>query len=1120
MLIFKLDDDFVQGFSRQIPDFGFNGLGLLTYYRTYSRLLPNGENEQWYQTVRRVVEGCYSLQKEHILHNELGWNDQKAQRSAQEMYTRMFQMKFLPPGRMIWALGTPIIHERKIGQALFNCAFVSTEEIGKSLKDAVKPFLFMFDMSMTGCGVGWDPDGAELINIHTPAGKPEKFVIPDSREGWVESLDKLLSSYFGKHFGTKSNPVEFDYSLIRPAGVPLKGFGGISSGPSALVKLHEQLKEILNLANGKKITITNIADIMNMIGQCVVAGGIRRTAQVSLGPVDSEEYRKLKDYRWNAKTGKYEGSMAHRSAWGWASNNSVFVDNNSDFTEVGAQTGINGEPGYAFLNNMREFSRMCDPRDYKDAKAKGANPCMEQTLFSWELCCLQETFPSRAESKEDFIRTLKFAYLMGKTATLATTTWKETNRVQKKNRRIGTSVTGVTDFLEKHSLETLRTWLDDGYKEIQKWDEVYSSWLGIPRSIKTTSVKPSGSVSLLAGVNPGCHFPEFEYYIRRVRVSKLSPLIPPIKAAGLHIEEDVIDDSSFVVEFPIHNKGKNLSQVSLWEQVALAAFMQRWWADNQVSCLTGDTFIRTSRGLMRMDKLPLEMELSSQPGVHEYKGDLRVLTAEDSWISPSHLIINEPKPIRKISTEGGQSIRGTFDHKIQIIGNNRSIEWRKFGDIQEGDYVVEKINQPIYQSTNQLLSRRLDSFKYEEKTSSNREATIPKTMTEDLAEFLGYLVSDGCVLSGGGGFNLTQQGNNVIPRFVELVKKLFNLECSIDRDTRSKDLFRISVSNRKVAAWLKWIGVYDENRKKRVPWPVLSSGYNAIKSFLMGITLDGHISKPNGRITIMSTNSLKMTEELSQLLKIIGYQASVYLANKPKENVKFPYGIYSSGPCWAISLSPEQSARFYRMVGFAEDRKTEDYKAFGNKARRSLFGGVPDLGFRKQMREISKKTRSAFLTDHFHSASCHFGKEVSRETLLQMRDLGATDIPDWMVDDSFSFRKVISVSDEREEVTYDITVPESHTYIANGFVSHNCTATFLPHEASQIPIILDYYKHDLKSISFLPKVELGAYAQMPYEAITRERYEKLMTKIKPIKFTEVGEDAQVERYCDGDKCVI
>src|SRR5690606_28767775 len=151
------------------------------------------------------------------------------------------------------------------------------------------------------------------------------------------------------------------------------------------------------------------------------------------------------------------------------------------------------------------------PEDFKDIKAKGTNPCGEQSLESYELCCLVETFPSRAESQEDYRRTLKFAYLIGKTATLVNTTWPETNRVQKRNRRIGTSVSGVTNFLSAHSLDPLTTWLEHAYADIQKPDEICSRWPCVPRSLKTTSVKPSGTASLLAGVNPGCQFPEFDY---------------------------------------------------------------------------------------------------------------------------------------------------------------------------------------------------------------------------------------------------------------------------------------------------------------------------------------------------------------------------------------------------------------------------------------------------------------------------------------------------------------------------------------------------------------------------------------------------------------------------------
>ena len=394
-----------------------------------------------------------------------------------------------------------------------------------------------------------------------------------------------MISYFAHNFDADLGVhIDYNYDLIRKSGAPILGFGGVSSGPEPLKLMHENIRAILDALDGSRITLTAIVDIMNLIGQCVVAGNVRRSAQIALGPASSLEYQKLKDYCWNDSNQAYEGAMAYRSDYGWASNNSIVAEMETDLHDAIGSTMQNGEPGYVFMDNIRAFSRLCDPPDHKDSLAQGTNPCGEQTLESYELCCLVETFPSRAESFEDFQRTLKFAYLLGKTATLVNTTWAETNRVQKRNRRIGTSVSGITNFLGQHSLETLRTWLDRGYQVIQKWDLVYSAWLCVPKSIKTTSVKPSGTVSLLAGVNPGCHFPEFEYYIRRIRIAKNSDLISVMQRAGFSVEQDVVDASSWIVEFPIHNRGKNLSTVSIWEQVALASFLQKYWSDNQVSC--------------------------------------------------------------------------------------------------------------------------------------------------------------------------------------------------------------------------------------------------------------------------------------------------------------------------------------------------------------------------------------------------------------------------------------------------------------------------------------------------------------------------------------------------------
>lgn len=854
---FVLDDSFIDTFSKKDPPFGFNGLGEIVYMRTYSRLKNDGTNEKWYETIRRVVEGTYTLQMDHIESLCLGWDPVQAQRSAQEMYTRMFEMKFLPPGRGLWAMGSDIITKKGLAAALNNCGFVSTKNMGIS-EQFSKPFAFLMDMCMLGVGIGFDTTGAGNFIVNKPVNK-YVFSIEDTREGWVNSVRVLIDSYQGNSYP------EFDYSHIREAGIPLKTFGGLSSGAQPLIDLHNSIIKVLDTNIGTFVTVTTIVDIMNLIGKCVVSGNVRRclpegtlvhtedglvpieniipgtkaytssglseiselveqgeqevicvstelglfkctekhkiavvsginkyswkcanelvegdflvfpdhvvegiditiyeddvvvkidenfgwiigylnaidyqnlgtsiktaigcagfeglysksadsklkkgynrlnpilnntvhkimkqfyngdlsiptvilqskqnirrnylnglyenttkfynyqfskqvqaihaslgepyslvniedyymlekinksdqlitpikfnklirtgkicqtydisvptakefiagegllvhnTAEIAFGDPKSEEFMDLKDYSKNPD----------RMAYGWTSNNSIFAELGMDYSDVQKRICINGEPGLAWLDNMRKYSRMIDQPDNKDYRVCGGNPCLEQSLEHMELCNLSENFLHRAESLDDFIRTLKFSYLYSKTVTLAHTHWAETNRVQLRNRRIGCSVSGVAQFLTKNNLNTLNQWLDSGYNEIKRWDTVYSEWLCIPKSIKMTSVKPSGTVSLLAGATPGMHYPESRFYIRRMRLANNSPLVEPLKEAGYKLEPAVGSErDTLVVEIPIDvGEGiRTVNDVSMWEQLALAANMQSWWADNQVSC--------------------------------------------------------------------------------------------------------------------------------------------------------------------------------------------------------------------------------------------------------------------------------------------------------------------------------------------------------------------------------------------------------------------------------------------------------------------------------------------------------------------------------------------------------
>jgi adenosylcobalamin-dependent ribonucleoside-triphosphate reductase len=579
--VFRLSRSFVKAFETVKPPFGFNGLGELVYQRTYSRKdLVTGKKERWIDTIERVVNGCYTMQKRWITESNLGWSDESAQDSAQEMFTRMYHMKFLPPGRGLWCMGTSVTEERGLYAALNNCAFVSTKDMDR---DPCTPFLFLFDYSMLGVGVGFDTEGAGKVKIHAPnPDETHTIVIEDTREGWVNSMRHLLSSYF---YPNKS-VVQFDYSKIRPAGLPIKTFGGVSSGPEPLQKLLEKVRDILNNNVGNLITDRIIADIQNLIGTCVVAGNVRRTAEIILGNPYSEEFLNLKNYDLHPE----------RIGHGWTSNNSVKAELGMDYTRCAQLTKLNGEPGYFWLDNARDFSRMNNVKDHRDHRATGTNPCCEQTLESFEMCNLVEVFLCNHESEEDFNRTLKFAYLYAKSVTLGNSHWPETNRVMLRNKRIGCSLTGITQFISRHGINQLKNWCQSGYNTIQKYDDIYSDWLAIPRSIKTTTIKPSGSVSLLAGATPGMHWPESKYYIRRVRLSVHSEMIEPLKNSGYKVEPCAIQPSTtVVVEIPVYvGEMRTVNDVSMWEQLELAAFLQEYWSDNQVSATV--TFKPESEG--------------------------------------------------------------------------------------------------------------------------------------------------------------------------------------------------------------------------------------------------------------------------------------------------------------------------------------------------------------------------------------------------------------------------------------------------------------------------------------------------------------------------------------------
>ena len=647
---FRLLEEFVNKYKDLEPPFGFsdagsNSLGEITFIRTYSRVKEDGTKERWYEVCRRVIEGMYSVQKNHAKENRLPWNDNKAQKSAQEAFERMFNLKWTPPGRGMWAFGTPMTMEKKNSAALQNCAMVSTRDLDKNDPGAL--FAWVMDALMLGIGVGFDTVGAEKeFPIYAPTEPAFTYEIPDTREGWVESIRMLLNSYLRPHQAIQ----EFNYDLIRPLGAPIKGFGGVASGPQPLIDLHNRIRTVIGGRAGEILDSRAIVDIVNLIGTCVVSGNVRRSATLALGAAGDEDFINLKNAEVFPDRNSYD---PEKPGWAWMSNNSISATVGTNYNDYVDLIVNNGEPGFIWLDVARNYGRLKDAPDGKDYRVMGFNPCAEQPLESYELCTLVEVHLNRHDSKEDFLRTLKFAYLYGKTVTLIPTHWQQTNGIMQRNRRIGTSLTGIASFADKKGLPAVREWMDEGYQTIRKYDHTYSEWLCVRESIRVTTVKPSGSVSILSGATPGVHWaPGGDYFLRAIRFGDTDPMIHLFKAAGYKIEKDIVSANTSVVYFPVHSgHPRSEKDVTLFEKIALAATAQKYWSDNGVSVT-----------------LSFDKETESKhvaPALHMYEGQLKAVS-----FLPMGNTVYPQQPYTQITKEEYES----------YIGKIKKINWSAIYD--------------------------------------------------------------------------------------------------------------------------------------------------------------------------------------------------------------------------------------------------------------------------------------------------------------------------------------------------------------------------------------------------------------------------------------------------------
>lgn len=550
-----------------IPKFGYNGFGEVVFYRTYSRTKEDGSQESWNDVVLRVTEGVYSIRKDYYIKNHIPWDEALWQGHAYGFAKMMFEMKWLPPGRGLWAMGSNFVYERG-AMALYNCAFTNITT-GEEFADDI---CWIMDTLMHGVGVGFSPVRDDL-SFKSPKDQDSiTTIIPDTREGWVEAVRLILLTFIKGR-----NIPEFNFDLIRQAGEPIKGFGGVSSGPEPLKKLLKELfDECWAFFLNQRDVVEFKTNVANLVGCCVVAGNVRRSAEISCGSIHDQVFMNLKDYKLNP----------HREAYGWMSNNSVILDDVEDFDKLGeiAERVIhNGEPGVINRKNL-PYGRIGDRDTCREDHAVGFNPCGEIPLEHREVCNLSETLPTMCSSPDDWYKACEYATFYSSTVSLLPTHQPSTNRVVARNRRIGVGIIDFSGWKHKSGVHQVTKWLRNGYEIVSEANRQLNAEAGVPEALRKTTIKPGGTTPKLAGRTSGCGHPTFHYTLRRIRVAKNAPIHPLLVEAGVPYENDYYSQNTDCFEFPIlQGPAKPAMEVSLWEQAMTVVLLQREWADNAVS---------------------------------------------------------------------------------------------------------------------------------------------------------------------------------------------------------------------------------------------------------------------------------------------------------------------------------------------------------------------------------------------------------------------------------------------------------------------------------------------------------------------------------------------------------
>lgn len=714
-----------------------------------------------------------------------------------------------------------------------------------------------------------------------------------------------------------------------------------------------------------------------------------------------------------------------------------------------------------------------------------------------DVCNIGSVNMARIVSLEDMLETSRLGSLFLYCGTITGSVPTEAiDIVRNKNRRIGLGLMGIHEWLIRKQYRyemnpELRNYLMS-YEVGSEHCKYLADKLGLPRPIKYRAIAPTGTIGSLASTSTGCEPIFAKAYVRKYAIDidkyhyqyVIDPIVKELVNEG--ISPDKIETAL------------ELSN-DIERRIKFQFELQKYIDQGISSCLSEkESMIQTDRGLFLIEEL-----IDSKTTKEGFTGllhDVSSVNIHNNLTAISQGFINGNKTCLRISCPGLKEIVCTPNHKIAILSSNYDIVWRLAKDIKVNDYIVSRkgLNLFNYQANKILISSLLGSKFVPSCSTNTKKINIPQHSSKSLCRLLGYLTSDGSVCKNGISLCQLAENDNVVDDFISIVKQLFNIEHhNIQKDKRStKELVNVVINSRVLRDFMKYLGITNHNDVS-VPKIVRLSPKSSVIEYIRGLTLDGYVS--DYLIGVMTSSSLILLKQVQLMLLNMGIVACINKTNNAGTVREFPQRAYATRDCWVLSISSGYYIdKYTRLIGFIEqDKQAKAELLSKRKSRKDLIGEIPDFGLRSSFREnILPNLKSNRYYNYWHSCTSksHLGMGISRVILQEMLDMGYNNIPSILLDDTYSFDKVLDINTTDGVETYDLSVPDGNSYIANSFIVHN-TLNLPPTGSIDVHLfanILKKYASGLRGITVYPD---GARGGQPLQSVDYYEAEKNQGKI-------------------------